>query len=106
MLRGGGTEEYDNVGDESEKTKGAANTGQTTIKDVLGYLSARRRSSSSHREHSKVVQDQPSGFWEKGVWPGNSPDLLPIEKVWAIVQDQLDMMEPATPKEALVRNLQ
>jgi len=23
------------------------------------------------------------GFWEKGVWPGNSPDLSPIENIWA-----------------------
>ena len=39
------------------------------------------------------------------MWPGNSPDLSPIENVWAIVQDQLDMMETATSKEALIMNL-
>ena len=44
-------------------------------------------------------------FWEKGAWPGNTPDPSPIENVWAIVQDKLDMMEPAT-SEALFRNLQ
>lgn len=46
------------------------------------------------------------GFWKKGVWPGNSPDLSPIENLWAIVQDELDKMGPATNETALVRNLQ
>ena len=51
-------------------------------------------------------RDNLPGFWEKGVWPGNSPDLSPIENVWAIVQNELDMMEPATTEKALIRNLQ
>ena len=25
-------------------------------------------------------------FWAKYEWPGNSPDLSPIENLWAIVQ--------------------
>lgn len=45
------------------------------------------------------------GFWEKGVWPGNSPDLSPIENLWAIVKDQLDKMEPARSQETLIRSL-
>ena len=46
------------------------------------------------------------GFWEKGVWPGNSPELSPIENLWAIVQGELDKMEPATSEQTLVSNLQ
>jgi len=36
------------------------------------------------------------------VWPGNSPELSPIENIWAIVQGELDKMEPATSEQTLV----
>ena len=39
------------------------------------------------------------GFWEMGVGPGNSPDLSPIKNIWAIVQGELDKMEPATSEQ-------
>ena len=45
------------------------------------------------------------GFWAKGVWLGNSPDLSPIENLWAIVQDKLDKMAPATSEVTLIRNV-
>ena len=46
-----------------------------------------------------------SGFWAKGEWPGNSPDLSPIENLWAIVQDKVDKMAPASSEMTLIRNV-
>ena len=37
-----------------------------------------------------------NAFWAKGTWSGNSPDLNPIENLWAIVQSTVDGMEEAT----------
>ena len=48
-------------------------TGQTSLKGVWGYLSARRRSSSSRREHSTVVQDQAPGVLGEGRVAGQQP---------------------------------
>ena len=44
-------------------------------------------------------------FWPKGTWPGNSPDLSPIENLWAIVQQKLKEMEPATNEENLIEKV-
>ena len=30
------------------------------------------------------------------VWPCNTPDLLPIEWLWVLVQDNVDKMDPVT----------
>ena len=51
-------------------------------------------------------QDNFPGFWAKGVWPGNSPDLSPIENLWAIVKDEVDKATPATSEATLIRNVQ
>ena len=45
------------------------------------------------------------GYWAKGVWPGNSPDLSPIENLWAIVKQNLTEMPLATNLEMLEKNL-
>ena len=36
------------------------------------------------------------GYWAIGIWPSNSPDLNPIENLWAIIQGELDKKRPAT----------
>ena len=44
-------------------------------------------------------------FWDKDEWPGNSPDLSPIENLWAIVQEEINKMAPATSEATLTRNV-
>ena len=33
-------------------------------------------------------------FEAKGMWPANSPDLSPISNMWAILQDEVDKVDP------------
>ena len=44
-------------------------------------------------------------FWGKGIWPGNSPDLSPIENLWSIVQSKLNEMPAATNRDSLIKNV-
>ena len=40
------------------------------------------------------------GYWTKDVCPGNSPDMSPIENLWAIVKQNLSEMPLATDLES------
>ena len=44
-------------------------------------------------------------FWEKGIWPGNSPDLNPIENIWSAIQQKIDEEKPSVNITGLVRQL-
>ena len=59
--------------------------------------------------HSTRTQDwckeHLKAFWEKGIWPGNSPDLNLIENLWAIVHSSVDGMEEATNLKVLEKQL-
>ena len=40
-------------------------------------------------------------FWRREVWPGNSPDLNPIDELSVIVKQDLDKQKPAAKLEIL-----
>ena len=44
-------------------------------------------------------------FWEKSEWPGNSPDLNPIENLWSILQERLNELESPTNLNQLSKRL-
>ena len=59
--------------------------------------------------HAKVTQEwcklNLQSFWQKGIWPGNSSDLNPIENLWAILKSRVDEMEMCTNIEMLEKTV-
>jgi transposase len=47
----------------------------------------------SARETMDLLTRRFSMIWGKGTWPGNSPDLNPIEHLWAVIQESV-FIEP------------
>ena len=45
------------------------------------------------------------GFWERAVWPENSPNLSPTENLCVILQDKVNKIAPATTADELMKQL-
>ena len=45
-------------------------------------------------------------FWDKDFWPGNSPDLNPIENIWSIMEGKVYCPPLATNKNMLIEKNQ
>lgn len=44
-------------------------------------------------------------YWRKGEWPGNSPNLNPIENLWAIMKEKVGTLKPASTLSCLKKQL-
>ena len=61
----------------------------------------------AHQSHlaQNWLQSNLDSFWVKGTWPGNSPDLSPIENLWALVKNKVNDLESATNENTLIKNV-
>jgi hypothetical protein len=53
----------------------------------------------------QLIGEHFPSLWAKGVWPGSSPDLNPIEHVWKILQDSVFIQPRPTNRQELIQRV-
>jgi transposase len=56
-------------------------------------------------QNMEILKTKYSRLWSKGVWPGNSPDLNPVEHVWAVLQDSVFEKPIPTNRDSLIKRV-
>ncbi|KAI6656223.1 hypothetical protein LOD99_1556 [Oopsacas minuta] len=85
-------------------------TGAVLVRRLLSNMSRYIFQQDGAPAHNAIktqdwCKDNLNSFWEKGIWPGNSPGLNPIENLWAIIQSKINEMEVATNLNMLEKQL-
>ncbi|OXA44554.1 hypothetical protein Fcan01_21003 [Folsomia candida] len=53
----------------------------------------------------KILEEKIPTIWGQGVWPGNSPDLYPINNLWSWAKEKNYVDPVPTRRDELVRRL-
>jgi len=53
------------------------------------YLQQDKAPAHRHKKCTEYIR-QNFNSWDPALWPGNSPDLSPIEDIWAIIEERLN----------------
>ena len=90
--------------------KRPAQTGRVTerslLKNIYNFLFMQDGASThTAKATQKWLTENFPKFWKKGEWPGNSPDLNPIENLWAILSSRIAEKDQPYTIDALNSNL-